>query len=114
MQRPRFIICLIASFLWFVSAIRAATFELETATIAELNAAFDAGALTSEKLVQLYLARIEAYDQQGPKLNTVLTLAKDALEQARALDAERKAGKKRGPLHGVVVLAKDVFDTKDM
>lgn len=89
-------------------------FELETATISDIDAAFDAGVLTSEKLVALYLARIAAYDQQGPKLNTVLTLAKDALEQARALDAERKAGKVRGPLHGIVILAKDVFDTKDM
>ncbi|HKB90261.1 MAG TPA: glutamyl-tRNA amidotransferase, partial [Opitutaceae bacterium] len=54
------------------SEARATQFDLSTATIADLNAAFDAGALTSEKLLKLYLARIEAYDQQGPKLNTII------------------------------------------
>jgi len=93
---------------------RAAELNLASATVAELQLAMEKGALTSEQLVQLYLARIEAYDQKGPKLNTVITLAKNALEQARALDAERKSGKVRGPLHGIVILAKDVFDTADM
>jgi amidase len=96
------------------SAARAATFDLSTATVADIQAAMDSGALTSEKLVQLYLARIEAYDQKGPKLNSVITLNKNALAEARALDAERKAKGPRSPLHGVVILAKDVFDTKDM
>jgi Asp-tRNA(Asn)/Glu-tRNA(Gln) amidotransferase A subunit family amidase len=96
--------------------LRAAELNLASATIADLQAAFSAGALTSEKLVQLYLARIDAYDQKGPKLNTIITLKarETALAEARALDAERKAGKVRSPLHGIVVLAKDVFDTKDM
>ena len=92
----------------------ATTIDLSTATIADLEAAMDKGALTSEKLVQLYLARIKAYDQQGPKLNTIITLNKNALAEARALDAERKAKGPRSPIHGIVVLAKDVFDTKDM
>ena len=96
------------------SPVRAAEVDLATATVADLQAALEKGTLTSEKLVSLYLARIEAYDSKGPKLNTVITLAKDALEQARALDAERKAGKVRSPLHGLVILAKDVFDTVDM
>jgi len=93
---------------------RAATFDLSTATIEDINAAFDKGTLTSEKLVQLYLARIEAYDKKGPNLNSVITLNPKAIEEARALDAERKAKGPRSPLHGVVILAKDVFDTKDM
>jgi Asp-tRNA(Asn)/Glu-tRNA(Gln) amidotransferase A subunit family amidase len=95
---------------------RAAELRLATATIAELQAAMEKGALSSEKLVELHLARIDAYDQKGPRLNTIITL-KDravALAEARALDAERKAGKVRSPIHGIVVLAKDVFDTKDM
>ena len=50
--------------------LRAATFDLTTATVADINSAFNAGALTSEKLTALYLARIKAYDQEGPKLNT--------------------------------------------
>ena len=94
--------------------LAAAEFRLETATVAEINAAFDSGALTSEKLVSLYLARIEAYDKKGPNLNSIITLNPKALEQARALDAERKAKGPRSPLHGVVVLAKDVYDTADL
>lgn len=95
-------------------AVRAGSIDLGTATIADLQKAMEAGSLTAEKLVGLYLARIEAYDQNGPKLNTVLTLNPRALEEARALDAERRAKGPRSPLHGIVVLPKDVFDTKDM
>jgi amidase len=94
--------------------LRGAELNLTTATVAELNAAFDAGALTSEKLTQLYLARIAAYDQKGPRLNAVITLHPDALAVARALDAERKAKGPRSPLHGVPVVLKDLFDTRDM
>ena len=64
---------------------KAATFELEEATVAEINQAFDANALTSEQLVQLYLNRIEAYDKQGPSLNSLITVNPDALQQAVAL-----------------------------
>lgn len=113
----RFTSLLACGFLFATTAwpvARAATLDLSSATIADLQAAMEKGALTSEKLVQLYLARIEAYDQKGPKLNTVITLNQRALEEARALDAERKAKGPRGPLHGIVILAKDVFDTKDM
>lgn len=109
--------CVLGAALWVVLSLtqaQAATFDLSSATIADIQSAMDSGALTSEKLVQLYLARIEAYDQRGPKLNSVLTLNKNALAEARALDAERKEKGPRSPLHGVVVLAKDVFDTHDM
>jgi amidase len=95
-------------------AAPAAALDLATASVADLQAALGKGTLTSEKLVQLYLARIAAYDAAGPKLNTVITLSKKALDEARALDAERKQKGPRSPLHGLVVLAKDVFDTKDM
>jgi amidase len=87
---------------------------LSRATIADLNAAFDAGTLTAERLVQMYLARIEAYDQQGPALNAVLWLNERAVEQARALDAERRASGPRSPLHGIPVVLKDNVDTQDM
>lgn len=93
---------------------QAAEFNLQTATIEDINKAFDAGALTSEKLTQLYLNRIAAYDQQGPKLNTIITLNQDALATARALDEERKTKGPRSKLHGVPVVLKDLFDTKDM
>ena len=96
------------------SVAPAATFELTKAGVAEINAAFAAGALTSEKLTSLYLARIAAYDQTGPKLNAVILINPKALDEARSLDAERKAGKVRGPLHGIPVLIKDNFDTFDL
>ena len=80
--------------------------DLDAATIADLNAAFDAGTLTAEKLVQLCLARIQAYDHQGPSLNAVLALNPKAIETARALDAERKAKGPRSPLHGIPVVVK--------
>jgi len=90
------------------------TINLHEAGIAELNAAFDNGALTAEKLVQLSLARITAYDHQGPRLNAVITLNPAALETARALDAERQLKGPRSALHGIPVVLKDNFDTFDM
>lgn len=92
----------------------AATVDIEKATIADLNAAFKAGTLTSEKLVALYLRRIETYDEQGPSINTVITLNPKALEQAKALDAERKAKGPRSPIHGIPIVLKDNFDTYDL
>jgi amidase len=94
--------------------LTAATFNLETAGIQEIQAAVDAGALTYEKLATLYLARIEAYDQKGPALNTVITLNKKLLDEARAADAEFKAKGRRSPLHGIPVLVKDNFDVVGM
>ena len=95
-------------------SLAAGTFKLEEATLSDIDKAMDAGVITSEKLVQLYLARIAAYEDGGPKLNSILTLNPKALETAKALDAERKAKGPRGPLHGVPVLLKDNVDTFDM
>src|SRR4051794_25922673 len=92
----------------------AATLNLQTATIADLDAAMASGKVTSEQIVSAYLKRIEAYDKKGPAINAVITLNPKALEQAKALDAERKAGKVRGPLHGVPIVLKDNFDTYDL
>ena len=94
--------------------LQAATLNLETATIADLNKAFASGNLTSEKLTGIYLKRIDAYDKKGPSINSVITLNPKALAEAKALDAERKAGKVRGPLHGVPIVLKDNFDTFDL
>jgi amidase len=87
---------------------------LEAATIADLEAAFKAGTLTSEQLVKMCLARIEAYDDHGPKINAVIALNPHALDAARALDAERKAKGPRSPLHGIPVVLKDNYDTYDV
>ena len=94
--------------------VSAADFDLSTATVADINAAYDAGALTAEKLVTLFQARIDAYDQKGPKVNSVIAVNPKAIEIARALDAERKAKGPRSPLHGIPVLLKDNYDTYDM
>jgi len=90
------------------------TIDLDSASIRDLNAAFDSGALTSEQLVQICLARIQAYDRQGPGLHAVMALNPKALETARALDAERKAKGPRSPLHGIPVVLKDNYNTADM
>ena len=90
------------------------SFTLTTAGIREIQAAMEAGALTAEKLVELSIARIEAYDQTGPEIKSILSLSEKALETARALDKEYRLSGPRSPLHGIPVLAKDVFDTNDM
>ena len=92
----------------------AKTFDLQTASIQDIQAAVASGKLSYEKLVKLYLARIDAYDKQGPKLNSVITLNSKAIETARALDTERKAKGLRSPLMGIPVLAKDNYNTADM
>ncbi len=88
--------------------------EFDQATIVELQAAMAAGTLTAEKLTEMCLARIAAYDRAGPKLHAVIALNPKAMEIARALDAERKAGKVRGPMHGIPVIFKDNIDTADI
>ncbi len=104
----------LAGLLLALTPLRAAPLNLETATVADVQAAYASGALSAEKLTAAYLARIAAYDQKGPKINTVITLNPKALAEAKALDAERKAGKVRGPLHGIPIVLKDNFDTFDL
>ena len=101
-------------FLLIGTAAAAENFELSKATIADINAAFDNGTLSSERLVELCLARIAAYDEAGPKLNAVLAVNPKAVEQARALDRERKEKGRRSPLHGIPVVLKDNIDTADL
>jgi Asp-tRNA(Asn)/Glu-tRNA(Gln) amidotransferase A subunit family amidase len=88
--------------------------ELLTASIADIQAAVSAGAVTYEQVVRLYINRIDAYDKQGPKLNAVLAINPRAIETARELDAERRARGVRGPLHGIPLAVKDNVDTADL
>ena len=88
-------------------------FELNEATINSLQQKMEAGTLTSRAITELYLKRIEAIDKNGPKLNSVIELNKSALDIADSMDKECKAGKVRGPLHGIPVLIKDNIDTGD-
>ena len=89
------------------------TFELQEWTIAQLQAAMRSGELTSHKITELYLSRIAALDQAGPQLRHVIELNPDALAIAAQRDAERKAGRARGPLDGIPVIVKDNIDTAD-
>ena len=88
-------------------------FELNEVTIDALQQKMKSGTHTSRSITELYLKRIDAIDKAGPKLNSVIELNKSALDMADALDKERKAGKIRGPLHGIPVLIKDNIDTGD-
>ncbi len=88
-------------------------FALEEATIDDLQTRMKSGHDTAESLVQQYLLRIDAIDQRGPAINAVIELNPDALSIATQMDAERKAGNVRGPLHGIPVLIKDNIDTAD-
>jgi amidase len=89
-------------------------FDVMEKSIAELVSAMDAGQVTSHALVQTYLDRIAAYDQQGPAINAVIAINPRALAEADALDRERAAGRRRGPLHGIPIVVKDNYDTADM
>ena len=89
-------------------------FTVEETTIADVHAAMESGELTSEALVQSYLDRIEAYDKQGPSINSLITVNEGALDRARELDAAFLASGFVGPLHGIPVIVKDNYDTHDL
>ena len=86
------------------------SFDVMETTIQDVQSAYKAGRLTAHQLVQMYLDRIKAYDQQGPKLNSIITINPKALEEADRLDAAFKASGPVGPLHGIPVLLKDQVD----
>ena len=92
---------------------RPAAFDLEEATIAQLQHRMDTGQDTARSLVDKYLARIEAIDRQGPALHSVIEINPEARAIADRLDAERKSTGPRGPLHGIPVLIKDNIATAD-
>jgi amidase len=91
-----------------------AEFAFVETDIATLQMQMSVGELSSRELTQAYLDRIAAIDDAGPALNAVIELNPDALKEADARDAERKAGKARGPLHGVPILLKDNIDATPM
>jgi amidase len=90
---------------------RVAGLDLQTATAADLQAAMRARRLTSVALVDAYLSRIRSYDK---KVNSVRAVNPGARAEAVRLDRERRAGKVRGPLHGIPLLLKDNIGTKDL
>jgi len=88
-------------------------FELEEATILDLQKRMVSGQESARSLAEKYTARIEALDRRGPALASVLEINPDAIEIAAKLDEERKAGRVRGPLHGIPILVKDNIGTAD-
>jgi len=95
------------------SVLQAPAFALEELSIDDLQSRMRSGSETSASLTRQYLERIDAIDQRGPAINAVIEINPEALAIAAQLDAERKSGKVRGPLHGIPVLIKDNIDTAD-
>jgi amidase len=88
-------------------------FELEEVDLDRLREGMEGGRWTARRLTELYLERIAQVDREGPALRSVIETNPDAIEIAEALDAERAAGRVRGPLHGIPVLLKDNIATAD-
>jgi len=95
-------------------SLTAASFDPFDKSVRDLQRAMTAGHVSSAQLVRFYLDRIVAYDQVGPSVNAVLYVNPNAAAEAQALDVERARRGPRGPLHGIPVLLKDNFDTKDL
>ncbi len=89
------------------------SFFREELSIHEIQVAMDNGEITSKELVMYYLYRIAKYDQNGPKINSMLEINPEAIFIAEGLDNERKLKGVRGPLHGIPVVLKDNIETKD-
>ena len=89
-------------------------FDVFEASIAQIQDALGRGQVSSVQLVQQYLDRIQAYDRQGPKLNSIVRINPEALAKAQALDAERERTGPRSPLHGVPIVVKDNYNTDHM
>lgn len=92
---------------------RSAPYDVAEKPVAQLEADFAAGKVTSEQLVRAYLARIAALDRSGPTLRSVIAINPNALAEARAADAARRRGEARGPLQGLPILIKDNIETAD-
>lgn len=90
------------------------SFNIIDATIDDVHDAYRSGRLTCRQLVQMYLERIEAFDQKGPRINALITVNPEALKEADRLDAAYKTSGPVGKLHGIPVIIKDQADVKGM
>nr|WP_245902885.1 amidase [Salinigranum rubrum] len=89
-------------------------FDVTETSIDEVHAAYEAGDLTCRELVEAYLDRIEAYDENGPELNAIVTVNPKATVRADELDAALDADGFVGPLHGIPIVVKDQVETADV
>ncbi len=97
-----------------LAAQKPAPFEVEEATIAQVHDAMKAGTLTCRALVAMYLKRIEAYDKNGPAINSLVTLNPEVEKQAAELDRRFLQSGFTGPLHCVPIVVKDNFETQGL
>ncbi|HEX3430128.1 MAG TPA: amidase [Rhizomicrobium sp.] len=96
-----------------ISTADASAYDVAEKSIAQLQSDLAASRITSAGIVSAYLARIEATDRNGPALHSVIAINPDAMNEARAADVARKAGRARGPLYGIPLLVKDNVETAD-
>jgi amidase len=89
------------------------SFALDEITIDDLQKKMQSNELTSRAITEMYLKRIQEIDKSGPTINSIIEINPEALSIAEALDAERKSGKVRGPMHGIPVLIKDNINSGD-
>lgn len=90
------------------------SFTVFEKTVTDLQDAMAKGVITSEDITREYLARLSLYDRNGPSFRSVLSINPRAIADARARDAERAAGKVRGPFHGVPIVLKDNIDATEL
>ncbi|MBL8519456.1 MAG: amidase [Betaproteobacteria bacterium] len=95
------------------AATNSARYDLAERDARTLQAWMTRAERTSKQIVRAYLARIRAIDKSGPRINSIIELNPDAEAIAAERDRERKAGKVRGPLHGIPILLKDNIATAD-
>src|SRR3984893_3100169 len=86
-------------------------FDPANATIEQLRGALDAGQVSCEQLVRYYLDRVERFDKKGPRINALISLNANALDQARRLDAEARDKPHKNMLYGIQFIAKDNYKT---
>jgi amidase len=104
----------LAAALAFTAPAQAQRVTVEEASIDQLVGLMYSGKASSETITRAYLARIAAIDRKGPTLRSVIAVSPDAIAQAKAADARRKAGKRLGPIDGIPVLIKDNIETREL
>lgn len=96
-----------------IQVAESTSFKFEEQTIQQIQQGYKDGSFTIKEVVQAYLDRIDSVDKHGPQLNSIIQINPDVIQIAEELDKELKAGKSRGPMHGIPVVLKDNIDTHD-